>query len=107
MRYHTDHTRLSDYLEVLHTHRNDLTATYELLRLNPALWDPAKHTDKGLVDHHHFYSNNNNDNVHASDEEYYYNGDVEGADRMLESLLATPGWAAFGHIAAEADLAAR
>ena len=38
---------------------------------------------------------------------HYYNGDVEGADRMLESLLATPGWAAFGHIAAEADLAAR
>jgi len=38
---------------------------------------------------------------------HYYNGDVETADRMLEALLTTPGWAAFGYIAAEVDLASR
>ena len=38
---------------------------------------------------------------------YYYNGDAETADNMLEDLLSTSSWAAFGYIAAEADLAAR
>ena len=36
---------------------------------------------------------------------YYYNGDKEEAQSILESLLATDGWSAFGYIAAEADLA--
>jgi tetratricopeptide (TPR) repeat protein len=38
---------------------------------------------------------------------HYYTGDTETADRMLRSLVATDGWAGFGVIAAEADLAAR
>ncbi|MDX1403332.1 MAG: tetratricopeptide repeat protein [Woeseiaceae bacterium] len=38
---------------------------------------------------------------------YYYEGDVETATRHLEALLATDSWAAFGYIAAEADLAAK
>jgi tetratricopeptide (TPR) repeat protein len=38
---------------------------------------------------------------------HYYTGDVAKADEMLNALLATPGWASFGYIAAEADLAAR
>lgn len=38
---------------------------------------------------------------------YYYNGQPEKADAMLQDLLATSSWAAFGFIAAEADLAAR
>lgn len=38
---------------------------------------------------------------------HYYNGQTEKADEMLQALLDTPGWASFGYIAAEADLAAR
>ena len=38
---------------------------------------------------------------------HYYTGDVERADAMLNELVAGPSWAAFGVIAAEADLAAR
>jgi tetratricopeptide (TPR) repeat protein len=38
---------------------------------------------------------------------HYYNGQTDKADEMLEALLDTPGWASFGYIAAEADLAAR
>ena len=38
---------------------------------------------------------------------YYYNGQEERADDMLDALLATSSWSAFGFIAAEADLAAR
>jgi hypothetical protein len=38
---------------------------------------------------------------------HYYTGQTEKADEMLRTLLETPGWAAFGHIAAEADLASR
>lgn len=38
---------------------------------------------------------------------YYNNGQHEKADAMLQDLLATSSWAAFGFIAAEADLAAR
>jgi tetratricopeptide (TPR) repeat protein len=38
---------------------------------------------------------------------HYYNGETEKADEMLFELLGTPGWASFGYIAAEADLAAR
>ncbi len=33
------------------------------------------------------------------------NGDVEGGTAMLEAIIAQDSWAAFGHIAAEADLA--
>jgi tetratricopeptide (TPR) repeat protein len=38
---------------------------------------------------------------------YYYEGDLGKATEHLEALLATNSWAAFGVIAAEADLAAR
>ncbi len=38
---------------------------------------------------------------------YYYTGEEEKAKRMLEAMLTTPGWASFGYIAAEADLASR
>ena len=37
----------------------------------------------------------------------YYTGETERAETVLRNLLETPGWAAFGYIAAEADLAAR
>ena len=37
----------------------------------------------------------------------YVNGDVAGADEILNELVASPSWAGFGVIAAEADLAAR
>ena len=37
----------------------------------------------------------------------YVNGEVDRADALLNRLLASPSWAAFGVIAAEADLAAR
>lgn len=36
---------------------------------------------------------------------YYYNGDLENAREHLEALVNTESWAAFGFIAAEADLA--
>lgn len=36
---------------------------------------------------------------------HYYNGDVDEALRVLDVLVATDSWAAFGFIAAEADLA--
>jgi len=35
---------------------------------------------------------------------YYYNGRTEEADRILRAILEGEGWAAFGFIAAEADL---
>jgi len=38
---------------------------------------------------------------------HFYTGDIEKADEMLNELLASPAWASFGFIAAEADLAAR
>jgi tetratricopeptide (TPR) repeat protein len=38
---------------------------------------------------------------------HYVNGQTARADEMLHALLDTPGWASFGYIAAEADLAAR
>ena len=38
---------------------------------------------------------------------HYYNGEPEEAQELLEALVATDSWAAFGFIAAEADLAAR
>ena len=38
---------------------------------------------------------------------YYYTGDDEKATEHLEALVATSSWAAFGFIAAEADLALR
>jgi thioredoxin-like negative regulator of GroEL len=38
---------------------------------------------------------------------YYYNGDDEKALQHLRALVSTNSWAAFGFIAAEADLAAR
>jgi tetratricopeptide (TPR) repeat protein len=38
---------------------------------------------------------------------YYYNGDQDKAREHLEVLIATNSWAAFGFIAAEADLAAQ
>ncbi|UCG85098.1 MAG: tetratricopeptide repeat protein [Gemmatimonadota bacterium] len=38
---------------------------------------------------------------------HYYNGREDEADRILRSILAGEGWAAFGHIAAEADLHSR
>ena len=37
---------------------------------------------------------------------HYYNGDTEKAKAMLEELAGSAGWAGFGVIAAEADLAA-
>jgi hypothetical protein len=37
---------------------------------------------------------------------YYYNGNLEKAKEHLEALVNTDSWAAFGFIAAEADLAA-
>lgn len=37
---------------------------------------------------------------------HYYTGDVETAEEMLNELASSPSWAAFGVIAAEADLAA-
>ena len=36
---------------------------------------------------------------------HYYNGEAEKAKEMLQSLVATSGWAGFGYIAAEVDLA--
>jgi tetratricopeptide (TPR) repeat protein len=36
---------------------------------------------------------------------HYYNGETEKAKEMLQSLVATDGWAGFGYIAAEVDLA--
>ena len=38
---------------------------------------------------------------------YYYNGNEDKARELLEGLLATDSWSAFGFIAAEADLASR
>jgi len=38
---------------------------------------------------------------------YYYTGEVEKATQHLEALVASNSWAAFGFIAAEADLAIR
>jgi thioredoxin-like negative regulator of GroEL len=38
---------------------------------------------------------------------YNYNGDTDKARQHLEALVATDSWAAFGFIAAEADLALR
>ncbi len=38
---------------------------------------------------------------------YYYTGNEEKARALLESLLTTDSWSAFGYIAAEADMAAR
>jgi len=38
---------------------------------------------------------------------HYYTGDIDKANEMLEALVATDAWSAFGFIAAEADLAAR
>ena len=38
---------------------------------------------------------------------YYYTGNEDKAEELLEGLLATDSWSAFGFIAAEADLAAR
>lgn len=38
---------------------------------------------------------------------YFYNGDEARSQTILENLLATDSWSAFGFIAAEADLAAR
>jgi thioredoxin-like negative regulator of GroEL len=37
---------------------------------------------------------------------YFYEGDLEKATQHLDALVATDSWAAFGFIAAEADLAA-
>ncbi len=37
---------------------------------------------------------------------HYYNGEPDKAREQLEALVATGSWAAFGFIAAEADLAA-
>ncbi len=38
---------------------------------------------------------------------YYYNGEDEKAEEHLQALVASNSWAAFGFIAAEADLALR
>lgn len=38
---------------------------------------------------------------------YYYNGDRERADELFRRILDGSNWAAFGYIAAEAELAAR
>ncbi|MFC1564925.1 tetratricopeptide repeat protein [candidate division KSB1 bacterium] len=35
---------------------------------------------------------------------YFYTGDIDRARQIYRDLLKTPGWAAFGYIAAEADL---
>lgn len=35
---------------------------------------------------------------------HYYTGDTDKAEEMLQSLVATDGWAGFGYIAAEVDL---
>ena len=36
---------------------------------------------------------------------YLYNGDAERAQQIFERILTGPNWAAFGYIAAEAELA--
>ena len=36
---------------------------------------------------------------------FLYNGDTERADALLREIVDSPSWAAFGYIAAEADLA--
>ena len=36
---------------------------------------------------------------------YYYSGNPAKAEEILKKIHALPGWAAFGYIAAEADLA--
>lgn len=36
---------------------------------------------------------------------HFYNGDLDGATAVFESIVAGDAWPAFGHIAAEADLA--
>jgi tetratricopeptide (TPR) repeat protein len=38
---------------------------------------------------------------------HYCDGQTDKANEMLNSMLESPGWASFGYIAAEADLAAR
>lgn len=38
---------------------------------------------------------------------YYYNGDQEKSDALLKAIMKGSSWAAFGYIAAEADLASR
>ena len=38
---------------------------------------------------------------------HYCQGQTDKADAMLRSMLESPGWASFGYIAAEADLASR
>jgi tetratricopeptide (TPR) repeat protein len=38
---------------------------------------------------------------------HYYTGDIDKANQMLEALVATDAWSAFGYIAAEVDLAIR
>ena len=38
---------------------------------------------------------------------YLYNGDTTRADEVFRRILEGPNWAAFGYIAAEAELAAR
>jgi tetratricopeptide (TPR) repeat protein len=38
---------------------------------------------------------------------YYYTGETQKSQQLLNKLLATDSWSAFGFIAAEADLAAR
>ena len=38
---------------------------------------------------------------------HYCDGQTAKADEMLRDILELPGWASFGYIAAEADLASR
>jgi len=38
---------------------------------------------------------------------HYYNGQPEKSSHMLQEIVSTDGWASFGYIAAEADLASR
>ena len=37
---------------------------------------------------------------------HYYNGETDKAEEMLRAIIESPGWASFGYIAAEVDLAA-
>lgn len=48
MRNTTDHTGLEDVLESVQENTTDATALFELLYLNPSLWDPAKVNVAGL-----------------------------------------------------------
>jgi hypothetical protein len=49
MRNAADHTGLEEVLEVLQAHTKDVSAVFEILVTNPALWDPLRASAEGLA----------------------------------------------------------